>query len=97
MKHLSEFDAADLRALAAQDVARALAEDVGSGDLTAALVDTHRPARARILARESAVICGTAWADAAVLALDPQARLTWHVAEGPRIPPQPTLRTQIVS
>jgi len=84
MKHLSEFDAADLRALAAQDVARALAEDVGSGDLTAALVDARRMARARILARESAVICGTAWVDAAVHALDPQARITWHVAEGAR-------------
>ena len=84
MKHLSEFTPSDLAALASVDVARALAEDVGSGDLTAALVDAGRSARARILARESAVICGTAWVDAAVRALDPQARITWHVAEGAR-------------
>lgn len=84
MKHLSEFDEADLAALARADVARALAEDVGSGDLTAALVDGSRQARARILAREAAVICGRPWVEAAVLALDPSARLQWLVSEGHR-------------
>ena len=84
MKHLSDFSAADIEALARADVARALAEDVGTGDLTAALVDGSRVARARILAREPAVICGVAWAEAAVRACDPDAQLTWHVAEGQR-------------
>jgi nicotinate-nucleotide pyrophosphorylase (carboxylating) len=84
MKHLSELTPTDLAALASADVARALAEDVGSGDLTASLVDPSRRTRARILAREDAVICGTPWVEAAVLALDPQARLTWHVTEGQR-------------
>lgn len=84
MKHLSEYTADDLAALARADVARALAEDVGSGDLTAALVDGTRRARARILAREAAVICGAPWVSAAVAACDPQARLTWHVSEGQR-------------
>lgn len=84
MKHLSEFTPADLTELASADVARALAEDVGTGDLTAALVDSSRVARARILAREPAVICGAPWVQAAVLACDPKARLTWHVSEGQR-------------
>lgn len=84
MKHLSEFTAMDLAELARRDVARALEEDVGSGDLTAALVDGTRQTRARILARENAVICGQPWVEAAVLALDPAAQLTWHVAEGQR-------------
>ena len=84
MKHLSEFTAVDLAGLARSDVARALAEDVGPGDLTAALVDASRPARARILAREDAVICGRPWVEAAVLACDPSATLTWHVEEGER-------------
>lgn len=84
MKHLSDFSEGDIQALAQADVARALAEDVGTGDLTAALVDSGTSARARILARESAVICGVAWVEAAVLACDPNARLTWHVAEGQR-------------
>jgi len=82
MKHLSEFTADDLAELARADVARALAEDVGSGDLTAALVDRAGQAQARILAREEAVICGRPWVEAAVLACDPSARLTWHVQEG---------------
>ena len=64
------------------DVARALAEDLGAGDLTASLIDPHRRARARVVAREAAVICGEPWASAAVLALDPSATLTWHVREG---------------
>jgi nicotinate-nucleotide pyrophosphorylase (carboxylating) len=84
MKHLSEFTPADLAELAQSDVARALAEDVGSGDLTAALVDSSRGARARILAREPAVICGAPWVQAAVLACDPKASLTWHVTDGQR-------------
>lgn len=84
MKHLSEFSALDIVDLARADVARALAEDVGDGDLTAALVNAGVTARARILARESAVICGAPWVEAAVLACDPAARIHWSVAEGHR-------------
>ncbi|QHE77484.1 carboxylating nicotinate-nucleotide diphosphorylase [Hydrogenophaga sp. PBL-H3] len=93
MKHLSEFTPQDLQELALRDVALALAEDVDGGDLTAALVDATKPARARILARESAVICGTPWVEAAVLALDSRARLTWHVTEGQRCAPDQTVLT----
>ena len=74
-------------ALAHEDVQRALQEDVGTGDLTAGLIDPARRAQARVLARESAVICGTPWAEAALRALDPEVRLTWHVAEGQRCAP----------
>lgn len=84
MKHLSEFSASDLAELALSDVSRALAEDVGGGDLTAALVDGSRRARARIVAREDAVICGAPWVEAAVLTCDPRAQLVWHVKEGER-------------
>ena len=66
----------DLAALAQADVARALAEDVGTGDLTAGLIAPTRRARARILARESAIICGAPWADAALRALDPSVQIT---------------------
>ncbi|MFN9472325.1 carboxylating nicotinate-nucleotide diphosphorylase [Acidovorax sp.] len=85
MIHPSDDEkSADVAALARADVARALAEDVGSGDLTAGLIDPARRARARILAREAAVICGTPWVEAALRALDPGVQLTWHVAEGQR-------------
>lgn len=84
MKHLSEYTPADLAELARADVARALVEDVGGGDLTAALVDASRKAKARIVARESAVICGVSWVEAALAACDPHAKLFWRVAEGER-------------
>lgn len=79
-----DFSAQAVEQLAHEDVARALAEDLGDGDLTAALIDPERQARARVLARESAVICGAAWVQAAMLQLDPQARLVWHVKDGER-------------
>jgi nicotinate-nucleotide pyrophosphorylase (carboxylating) len=83
----NEFSPEKLAVLAQADVALALAEDVGSGDLTAALVDPARRARARVLARESAVVCGAPWVQAAVAALDPTAQITWHVPEGQRCAP----------
>ena len=76
-----------LAALAREDVRRALQEDVGAGDLTAALVPAQRRAPARILAREEAVICGAPWAEAALRALDPGVQLAWQVAEGQRCAP----------
>jgi len=82
-----DFSPARVAELARADVARALQEDVGGGDLTAALVDPAQRARARVLAREAAVICGQPWVDATVQALEPQARITWHVAEGQRCAP----------
>ena len=82
MTPLFDFSADAIRALARDDVARALAEDIGSGDLTAGLIQADRRARARVLTREPAVLCGAPWVEAGVRALDPQARLTWHVQEG---------------
>lgn len=84
MTHFSEFTPSDLAELARVDAARALAEDIGSGDLSAALIDPQQRSRAHILARQEAVICGHAWAEAAVRALDPAAHLSWHVAPGQR-------------
>ena len=76
-----------IRAQAQEDVRRALAEDLGAGDLTAALVPAGQRVRARILAREAAVICGAPWAEAALRALDPDVQLTWLVGEGQRCAP----------
>jgi nicotinate-nucleotide pyrophosphorylase (carboxylating) len=80
-----DFSPEAVHSLACADAARALAEDVGAGDLTAGLIDPQRRARARVLVRESAVLCGSAWATAAVLSLDPSATLTWHASEGQRV------------
>jgi len=63
------------------DVARALAEDIGSGDVTAALLP-DRPDRAYLLCKQDAVIAGRPWFDATHRALNPQVRIEWQVAEG---------------
>jgi nicotinate-nucleotide pyrophosphorylase (carboxylating) len=84
MTAVFDFSPAAIADLARADAARALAEDVGDGDLTAALVDPARRARARVLARESAVICGGPWAEAALRQVDPTAQVRWLVREGER-------------
>ena len=79
-----DFSPGAIAELARADAARALAEDVATGDLTAGLVDPARRAQARVLARESAVICGGPWAEAALQQVEPGARIEWLVREGQR-------------
>jgi len=67
------------------DVARALAEDIGPGDVTAALIDPAARARARIVSREAAVLAGSSWAEACFGQLDPQVRIAWHRHDGDAI------------
>jgi len=66
------------------DVRRALEEDVGGGDLTAALVPARQTARARILCREPAVICGQPWVMETLRQVAPSAQAVWHVSDGER-------------
>jgi len=84
MQSVFDFSPSSVAQLAREDAARALAEDVGGGDLTAGLVDPSRRAQARVLARESAVICGAPWVEAALRQVDPSARIHWLVPEGGR-------------
>lgn len=63
-------------------VDRALAEDVGTGDLTARLVPESAACRARVITREAAVLCGTAWVDAVFRRLDPRLRVRWAAYDG---------------
>src|SRR5690349_7153532 len=62
-------------------VERALAEDVGSGDVTARLVDERAVVRADVIARESAVICGQPWFQRTFERLDPRVTVTWEIQE----------------
>ena len=68
-----------------RDVGRALEEDLGSGDVTADLLPAGARARARVVTRESAVLCGSAWFDACFSRLDPTAHVEWHAADGDRV------------
>jgi len=66
-------------------VALALAEDVGSGDVTASLVPAAQRVRARIVTREPAVLCGRPWVDEVFHQLDPALRIEWLADEGAAI------------
>jgi len=66
------------------DVTRALAEDLGAGDVTAALLPDTADI-AYLLCKQDAVIAGRPWFDACHRALDPQVRIDWRVAEGDRV------------
>lgn len=68
----------------AANVAAALAEDLGSGDVTAALLPDGADI-AYLLCKEDAVICGRPWFDACHRALDPDVRIDWRVSEGDRV------------
>ena len=74
-----------LREALARNVRDALFEDIGQGDWTAQLVPAGRRVRARVLAKQAAVICGRPWFDACVRALDAQAQIDWPVAEGAEV------------
>lgn len=82
---------ADLGAEITANVRTALAEDLGSGDITAQLIPEQRMARARIITREAATICGTAWVDEVFRQLDPRVQVTWNVADGERAMQDQTL------
>src|SRR5688500_4505930 len=66
------------------EVAHALAEDIGSGDVTASLLPDE-PDIAYLLCKEDAVVCGRPWFDACHRALDPDVRIDWRVSEGDRV------------
>ena len=63
-------------------VSQTLAEDLGSGDLTAALLDRDAVIQARIICREQAVLCGVAWAEEVYRQLDPAIEMAWLAADG---------------
>jgi nicotinate-nucleotide pyrophosphorylase (carboxylating) len=80
-----------LRIEIGRNVAAALAEDVGSGDLTALLISSRTQASATVIAREAAVVCGTDWFDAAFAAISPAATVHWRVQEGDLVSPDQAL------
>ncbi|MGA9335719.1 MAG: carboxylating nicotinate-nucleotide diphosphorylase [Rudaea sp.] len=82
------MDSTATRALApdpqvvANDVRRALSEDLGSGDVTADLLPADSQASATVITRENAVLAGRAWFDACFHALDPAIEIRWHIDDG---------------
>ncbi|HRQ56018.1 MAG TPA: carboxylating nicotinate-nucleotide diphosphorylase [Azoarcus taiwanensis] len=81
------IESTQLRIEIQRNVAAALAEDVGTGDLTAQLIPEGTDARGRVITREPAVLCGSAWFDFTFEALDPTATVLWHARDGDLLEP----------
>jgi nicotinate-nucleotide pyrophosphorylase (carboxylating) len=75
----------------ADQVKNSLTEDIGNGDLTAALIPVGTRASATIISREDAILCGCAWVQQCFEQLDHEAILHWEVKDGDRIQPNQTL------
>lgn len=73
-------------AIVEADVRRALAEDLGEGDLTAQLVPARQRVEAEIIAREDMILCGRAWAETCLRTLDPGIAIAWSYQDGERVP-----------
>ncbi len=74
-----------LRVEVEKNVAAALSEDIGSGDLTAQLTEPGKAARGAVVSREEAVLCGSAWFEACFRTLDRRAEIVWQARDGDRI------------
>lgn len=76
----------DLAAEIERNVRAALAEDVGSGDLTAPLIPSGKRVRATVVCRQETVLCGQPWFEASLRHVDPSAKVSWAVQEGADVP-----------
>ena len=72
-------------------VKRALEEDIGSGDITAALIPADQQAKAEVISRDAATICGRDWVNEVFRQVDPSVKLHWHVNDGNRVAPNQPL------
>jgi nicotinate-nucleotide pyrophosphorylase (carboxylating) len=81
----------ELPADLANQVEAALREDLGSGDVTAALVPAAQRVRGSVVAREDAVLCGRAWVEETFRQLDPRVQLSWHATDGERVAAEQTI------
>lgn len=90
---MNPIPAATLRQAVTQDVAASIAEDEGTGDRTAALIDPQRLVEAHVIVRHEAVIAGRPWVDECFRQVDPRLSATWHGADGDRVTADATLLT----
>jgi len=68
-----------------EDVKRALAEDVGEGDISTQIINPDQLAKARIITRENGYFCGKPWVNEVFNQLDPDIKISWHAQDGEKI------------
>ena len=81
----------DLSEEIVENVRAALAEDVGTGDITAQLLPADAIATAQVITREKGILCGTAWFEEVFKQLDPNLQIEWFAKDGDIIQPKQIL------
>ncbi len=81
----------DLRLVIQTDVEAALLEDIGSGDISAGLIDEEAMLDMNLLVREDAVLCGTAWFDEVFRQCDPSIKIEWLASDADQVKSNTTL------
>lgn len=69
------------------NIAAALTEDIGAGDITAQLIPEDAQGRARVISREPMILAGRPWVDALFRSLDPRVTLDWRAQDGDSVAP----------
>ena len=75
----------DLYQLIINQAANALDEDVGSGDISAELIDTNTRLDTELLIREDAILCGCQWFDEVFRQCDERINIQWHAQDGDQL------------
>ena len=75
----------------ARTVAFAIEEDVRDSDITAALIPAENTAKARVITREKATVCGVEWVNEVFRQIDPEVKVSWHVQDGEQVEPNQVL------
>ena len=78
-----------LTAAVVKNVTDALAEDVGSGDVSAGLIPAVLTAEARVITRTDGVFCGRPWVDETVRQVNREIQIDWHVDDGDPVKVEP--------
>ncbi len=85
MENQGKTELKDLRDEIASNVKKALAEDIGAGDLTASLIPSNKTLSAAVINREDAVLCGVQWFESCFLALASETTIVWFANDGDRL------------
>ena len=88
---MSDTKPQDFAASVAADVQRALSEDVGTGDISAELIDSSEQATARVITRQPGVFCGKPWVEEICRQLDSNIEVRWNVNDGDAVEPDQEL------
>jgi nicotinate-nucleotide pyrophosphorylase (carboxylating) len=89
--HFHPIDGESLAQSVVNHVTQAVAEDLGTGDISASLIDPDAQATARVITRQLGVFCGALWVNETLRQIDPTIQIQWEVKDGDRVAPDQVL------